>query len=143
MVEFSLIIIIVLIRDAFSMCSTCSFMLRCLSIWTPNNFIESVTFNRWPYIESDVSLIAFLCEKLRRCNFSGFSFIPHLSHQVGIWFRYFCNLRLILWIPGTKAQLCLAPYHHLHHYYFGRILYDWTYSSLIPSTSIFIFLKIN
>ena len=83
-------------------------MLRWLSIWTPKNLAESVTFNGCPYIVIEVSLMTFLCEKLIRCVFPGFSFILHLSHQVRIWFRYFWNLRLILRIPGACAQIAMS-----------------------------------
>ena len=60
------------------------------------------------YIVIDESLITFLCKKLIRCVFPGFNFILHLSHQVRIWFRYFCNLRLILRIPGAWAQIAMS-----------------------------------
>ena len=49
--------------------------------------------------------MTFLCEKLIRWVFPGFSFILHLSHHVKIWFRYFCNLRLMLRIPGACVQI--------------------------------------
>ena len=106
--EFNPVILILLIRDDLSMCSICCFMLRWLSIWTPKNLTESVTFNGCPYIVIDVSLMTFLCEKLIRYVFPGLSFILHLSHQVRIWFRYFCNLRLILRIPGACAQIAMS-----------------------------------
>ena len=67
-----------------------------------------MTFTGRPYIKIDVSLITFLREKLMRWVFPGFSFILHLPHQVGIWFRYFCNLRLILRIPGACAQIAMS-----------------------------------
>ena len=108
LIEFSLVILILLIRNALSMCSTCHFMLRRLSIWTPKNFADSVTFKGCTYIEIDVSLITFLCEKLMRWVFPVFSIILHLLHQLKIWFRYFCNLRLILQIPGTCAQIAMS-----------------------------------
>ena len=106
--EFNLAILFLLIRDALSTCSICSFMLRYLLIWTPNNLTESVTFNRCPYNEIDVPLMTFLCEKLIRYVFPGLSFILHLSHQVRIWFRYFCNLRLILQRRGACAQIYMS-----------------------------------
>ena len=84
-------------------------MIRWLSIWTPKNLTKSVTFNWCPCIVIDVSLMAFLCEKLIRCVFPGFNFIVLLSPQVRIWFRYFCDLRLILQIPGACAQIAMLP----------------------------------
>ena len=107
LVEFSLVILILLIRDALSMCSICCFMLRWLSVWTPKDFTDSVTFNSWPYIEIDVPLMTILCEKLIRWVFPGCSFILHLSQRVKIWFRYFCNLRLILRISGACTQAAM------------------------------------
>ena len=71
LIEFNLVILILLIRDVLSVCSICCFMLRWLSIWTPKNLTESVTFNGCPCIEIDVSLMTFLCEKLIRCVFPG------------------------------------------------------------------------
>ena len=79
--EFNLAILTLLIKDALSLCSLCCFMLRWLSIWTPKNLTDSVTFNRCPYIVTDVPLMTFLSEKLIRCVFPGLSFILHLSHQ--------------------------------------------------------------
>ena len=61
-----------------------------------------------PHIVIDVSLITFLWEKLIRWVLPGFSFILQLSHQVRIWFRYFCNLRLTLWIPRACAQIAMS-----------------------------------
>ena len=92
--EFNLVILILLIRDAFSICSICCFMLRCLSMWTPKNLTVSAIFSRCPYTVIDDSLITFLCEKLIRCALPGFNLILHLSQHVRIWFRYFCNLNL-------------------------------------------------
>ena len=100
-------IFILLIRDALSICSICCFMLRCLFMWTPKNLTVSATFSRCPYTVIDYSLIIFLCERLIRCVLPGFNFILHLSHQVRIWFMYFCNLRLILQIPGTCARIAM------------------------------------
>ena len=104
LIEFSLAILILLIRDTLSMCSVCCFMFRWLSMCTPKNFTESVTFNGWPYIVIVASLNTFLWENFIRWLLPGFNLILHLSHQVRIWFRYFCNLRLILRIPGAYAQ---------------------------------------
>ena len=101
--EFNLVILILLIRDRLSMCSISYFMLRWSSIWTPKNF-----WIGWPYIVIDVSLMTFRSEKLRRCVFPGLSFILHLSYQVRIWFRYFCNLKLILRIPGACARIAMS-----------------------------------
>ena len=106
--EFNLVILILLIRDALSICSICCFMLRCLSMWTPKNLTVSAIFSRCPYIVIEVSLITFLCEKLIRWVLPGFNLILHLSHHVSIWFRYFCNLRLILRIPGACAQIAMS-----------------------------------
>ena len=64
MTEFSIVILILLIRDALSVCCTCSFMLRWLSLSTPKDFTEPVTFNGCPDIEIEVSLITFLSEKV-------------------------------------------------------------------------------
>ena len=108
LIEFSLVILILFIRDALSICSIWCFMLRWLSIWTPKNLTESVPFNGCPYIEVDAYLMTILCEKLIRCVFPGFDFILHLSHQVRIWFRYFYNFRLILEIPGACAQIAMS-----------------------------------
>ena len=106
--EFNFVILIQLIREAFSMCSMCCFILRWLLIWTLKNLTDSVTFNGCLYIVIDVSLMTFLCEELLRCVFPRLSFILHLSKHVRIWFSYFCNLRLILRIPGTCAQIAMA-----------------------------------
>ena len=67
-----------------------------------------MTFNGCPCIVIDESVMTFLCEKLIRWVFPGFSFILHLSHHVKIWFRYFCNLWLILRISGAYAQIAMS-----------------------------------
>ena len=77
-------------------------------MWTPNNLTVSAIFSRCLYIVIDDSLITFLCEKLIRCVLTGFNLILHLSYQVRVWFRYFCNLRLILRIPGACAQIAMS-----------------------------------
>ena len=107
--EFNLAILILLIRDGLSMCSIWYFMLSGCQYGHPKTS-ESVTFIGWPYIVIDVSLVTFLCEKLIRCVFPGLTFILNLSHQVRIWFRYFCNLRLIprIRIPGACAQITMS-----------------------------------
>ena len=93
--------------ETLSMCSTRSFILRWLSIWTAKKFTDSVTFKCCPYIDIDVSLKTFLYEKLIRWVFLGFSFILHLSDQVKIWFMHFCNLRVILRIRGACARIAM------------------------------------
>ena len=93
--EFNLEILILLTRDALSICSIYCVMLRCSSMWTPKNLTVSAIFSRCPYIVIDDSLITFLCEKLIRCVLPGFNLTLHLLHHVRIWFRYFHNLRLI------------------------------------------------
>ena len=79
-----------------------------LSIWTPRNFTDSVTFKGCPWIDIGVSLITFLRKKLIRWVFPGFNFILHLLHQVKIWLKYHCNLRLILGIPGACSQIAMS-----------------------------------
>ena len=109
LLEFNFVILILLIRDALSICSTCNFVLRWLTICTPRSFTDAVTFSGWSYIVIEVSLITFYWEKLIRWVFLGFSFIPHLSHQVKVWPKYFCNLRLILRIHGACAEIAMSP----------------------------------
>ena len=119
--EFNLVILILLIRDTLSMCSIYWFMLRWLSIWTLKNQTESATFNGCPYIEFDVSLMTFLSEKLIRCVIPELSFTLHLSHQVRIWFRYFCSVRWILRIPGDCAQIAMSSANWERFTYTSRV----------------------
>ena len=96
-------ILILLIRDALLICSICCFLLSFLFMCTPKNLIISATFSRCLYIVIDYFLINFI-----RCVLTEFNLVLNLSRHVRIWFRYFCNLRLILRIPGECAQTAMS-----------------------------------
>ena len=107
MTEYNLAILILLIRDRLSMCSVSYFMLRWWSIWTPKNFWIGNFY--WLTIRCDWRIMNdFSLWEINKMCFPGLTFIFHLSHQVRIWFRYFCNLRLILRIPGACAQIAMS-----------------------------------
>ena len=92
LVEFNLVILILLIRDALSICSTCKFIVRWFSICTPRNFTDSVTFRSCPYIDNDVSLMTFLWEKLIKWLYSRF--------------KWFCSTYHINFEFGSKLVFC-------------------------------------
>ena len=102
--EFNLAILILFISDGLSMCSIWYFMLMWLSVWTPKNLWIGNFY--WLTIHCDWRIINdFSLWEIKRMHFPWVKLYPPSVTQVRIWFRYFCNLRLILRIPGACAQI--------------------------------------
>ena len=79
-------------KYTLSVCSIWYSILKWYSFKAPRNLADGVGFEACPCIVINVSLRTFLSLSL--------SLILHPSYHAGIWFRYFCNLRLMR-IPGV------------------------------------------
>ena len=79
-----------------------------LILWQQQACGRNISSDREPKLLGIYLICMILCQTHFLQVLPMRNIMSHTLKEVNIWFKHFCNLRLILWIPGASAQIAIS-----------------------------------